>query len=147
MGAVFGGLVGRIAEAEVLEVIGEGGVLLAAGAPSAAPWVAAAGACAGPLLWLGARARARLLGERAWGLIWLAWGPAVGLPVGLIGATLAAARVLVADALTAAAGEPGAAVHIDPAALALPAWALAGVAGGAVVSLAVSLVSAREGEG
>lgn len=144
VGAVFGALLGRFAEAQVLGVIRAGGVGLVGLESSAAPWIAAAGACAGPLLWAGAAVRARLLGPRAWSLLRLAWGPAVGLPVGLIGAAMAAARVLVADAVAEAAADPARAISIDPAAIGLPGWALAGVAGGALVSVAVSLVAAEE---
>jgi len=144
LGAIFGALLGRFAEGQVLSVIRAGGVGLVGLESSAAPWIAAAGACAGPLLWVGAAVRARLLGPRAWSLLRMAWGPAVGLLVGLIGAAMAAARVLVADAVAEAAADPARAISIDPAALGLPGWALAGVAGGALVSAAVSLVAAEE---
>jgi hypothetical protein len=47
-------------------------------------------------------------------------------------------------AVAEAAADPTRAISIDPGALGLPGWALAGVAGGALVSAAVSLVAAEE---
>ena len=143
VGGLVAGLAGAALEAEVVEALVNGGVRVVPAARP--PWwgVVGAGALAGPLSFGALRAAERLRGRAAPAgrLLRLAWGPAVGLGVGLVGAAYAAARVHLKAALDAAARGEVVGVEVRVDALGLEAWALFGVVGGAVLALAVGLVA------
>ena len=142
LGAALGAAAGFGAEANLRGALTGAGIQLD-GAGGAAWWgTALAGLSVGPLLWGGAWLHGRLAGPRSWSLVRIAWGPAAGLGVGLIGAALAVARVLVKGAVDAAAEAGSLEVALQAHSFDLPWWALAGLVGGAIVSTAVSLVGA-----
>ncbi len=146
VGAVLGGLAGAGLQAEVAAAMQAGGVGVLGLEHRGWIGVATAGALAGPLSFAALRAAERLRGRRAapGRLLRLGWGPAVGLGVGLIGAAYGAARVHLRGAIDATAhGERGA-VEVNLADLGLAEWALFGVIGGGVLSLAVGLVTGWE---
>ncbi|MBL8616074.1 MAG: hypothetical protein JNM72_10735 [Deltaproteobacteria bacterium] len=148
LGAVLGGLAGAGVQAEVAAAMRAGGVGLLSLEHRGWVGVAGAGALSGPLSFAALRAAERLRGRRAAAgrLLRLGWGPAVGLGVGLIGAAYGAARVHLRGAIDATArGELGA-VQVNLAELGLTEWALFGVLGGGVLSLAVGLVTGWDDE-